>query len=106
MSENYTTIDELLDDFFSGKREGSNGIDNTGNLRINNGVLIHYKTPLLERNGDEYILNTSAYSRTTGVLQNRLRNKIRDHGFKFCEVRGVPKDYSESLIHFVKEKNT
>ena len=93
------TIDELVDEYLAGKQEGINGGRKGGNLKICQNKLIHYNTTLLERVDDGYILNTSMYSRTSGVLQNKLRNKLKENECKYIEVRGIPKDHDGSIAY-------
>ena len=75
------TIDLLLDEFIAGKTSGQNGNGSRkGNLTIREKLLVHYETTMLERTDDGYILNASRYSRTSGVLQNKLREKFKEYG--------------------------
>lgn len=61
------TIQQLIDEFISGKDEGITGTKtNPGNLKIVNGQLIHYQTPIAERVGDRFLINLTRYS-----IQNR-----------------------------------
>ena len=53
---------------------------------------------MLERTDDGYILNASRYSRTSGVLQNKLREKFKEYGLG--KVKKVPRDYSGTSINF------
>lgn len=92
------TIDVLIDEFLKGATEGVNG---TGKLKIEGNKLIHYETVLLEKFDETYILNYSRYSRTTGVLQNKLKDKIKNYEYKL--VTKIPRGYSGSLSDKLEE---
>lgn len=42
---------------------------NAGNRHVLNNQYLHYKTPILERYEDKYILNQTRYSIVTGQIQ-------------------------------------
>lgn len=92
------TIDVLIDEFLKGAKEGTNV---SGNLKIEGNKLIHYETVLLERCEGYYILNYSRYSMTTGVLQNKLRERLKSLTYK--TVTKIPRGYSGSLIENIEK---
>lgn len=93
------TIDVLIDEFISGKTEGSNV---SGKLKISGDKLIHYETVILERYNDSFILNYSRYSMTTGVLQNKIRDKIKD--YNYFTLTKVPRGFLGSLVEELERK--
>lgn len=90
------TIDELIDGFLHGMTDGINGKNKyTGNVKIINDKLFHYETVLLQRKPNYYILNYSRYSRTTGVLQNKIKDKLVNFDYKI--VTKIPRGYNGDL---------
>lgn len=97
------TIKALIDLFLSGARDGSNGTKTMpGNLKIHGNYLIHYNTVIAERLPyGKYIVNLSQYSIQTGSVQKQLKQALQDQ--KYTIVKKVPRDYSGSLIPFIKK---
>lgn len=96
------TIDELINDFLQGKTSGTNGSEKKpGNIKIVDDKLLHYETALLQRKSDYYVLNYSRYSRTTGVLQNKLKEKIKNYEYKV--VTKIPRGYCDDLENYKGE---
>lgn len=90
---------QVVQSFIEGVVEGQSA--GQGNLRIKGDVLIHYSTPILERNGESYVLNFTRYSIVTGRLQKQIQEMISED--KITEVFRVPEGYKESLKDFIKE---
>ena len=72
-----------------------------GNGHVRNNQYIHYSTPILERDGDKYILNQTRYSIITGQIQKRMKAAIPAE--KLIIVGKVEQDYKGSLKDFIKE---
>ena len=73
-----------------------------GNGHVRNNQYIHYRTPILERYDDKYILNQTRYSIVTGQIQKRMRNAIPED--KIIIVKGVSEGYKGSLKDFIKNR--
>lgn len=93
------TFKDVILDFVDGKTEGTSS--GQGNLKIKGDVLIHYKTPILERCDDKYILNYSRYSIVTGRLQKQIKELISED--MLIQITKVPEGYKGSLQDFIKE---
>lgn len=90
---------DIIMDFLNGATEGvSSG---QGNLRIKGNVLVHYTTPILERNGDNYILNFTRYSIVTGRLQKQIKEILDEE--KIIQVTRIPEGYKGSLKDFIND---
>ncbi len=91
------TFKDIAEQFLNGAVDGvSSG---QGNLKIRGDVLVHYFTPILERNEDKYILNMTRYSLVTGRLQKQLTEMIPKE--KLIIVKRVPEGYKNSLKDFI-----
>ncbi len=96
---------ELTNQFFEGETAGRSGSPkNPGNLSISGDQLIHYATPILQRQQECYILNVSRYSLVTGQLQKRIREKLETEQLPYIMVKRVPEGYKGSLVDFVEKE--
>ena len=94
------TCEKVIKNFISGIKEGEDGsISSTKTVRIKGNQLIHYSTPIIERDSDGFILNISRYSLATGQLQKKMKLMLPD-GYR--TVRMVPHDYEKSLKDFLE----
>lgn len=91
------TFIELSKMFLDGATEGRSAGE--GNLKIKGDLLIHYRTPIVERDWEKYILNMTRYSIVTGRLQKQLMELIPED--KIIIVTGVPEGCTESLRNFI-----
>ena len=87
---------ELLRQFLEENLEEGNA----GNGHVKNNQYIHFRTPILERYGDKYILNQTRYSLVTGRIQKRIQEAIPLE--KIIFVRRVPENYKGSLSDFIE----
>lgn len=62
--------------------------------------MIHYNTPIAERYGDMFILNTTRYSLQTGQLQKKIKANIPEE--KRIDVKRVPSDTTVSLKDYIE----
>lgn len=96
------TFQQLIDSFIDGASVGASGTKNSpGNLRIIGDQLYHYSTPIAERYGDKFILNTTRYSLQTGQVQKKLKETIPAE--KRVDVKRVPADTMKSLSTFLQD---
>lgn len=57
------TFQQVIDLFVNGTTKGYSGAKtNQGNLKIKGDQFIYYNTPIAERYGDMFLLNTTQYS--------------------------------------------
>ena len=71
------TCGKVIENFISGVKEGDEGsVSSTNTMRIKDNQLIHYSTPIIERDEDGFILNISRYSLATGQLQKRMKEML------------------------------
>ena len=95
------TCGEVIDNFIAGVKEGDDGsVSSTKTVRIKGNQLIHYSTPIIERDEEGFILNISRYSLATGQLQKRMKEMLPE-GYR--TVKRVPQDYENSLKDFLEE---
>ena len=95
------TCGEVIENFIAGVKEGDDGsVSSTKTVRIKGNQLIHYSTPIIERDEDGFILNISRYSLATGQLQKRMKEMLPE-GYR--TVKRVPQDYENSLKDFLEE---
>ena len=95
------TCGKVIENFIAGVKEGDDGsISSMNTVKIRGNQLIHYSTPIVERDGDSFILNISRYSLATGQLQKRIKEMLPE-GYR--TVKKVPQDYKNSLKDFVEE---
>lgn len=73
-----------------------------GEARIIGNQFYHFDTPIIERKGSSYILNTSKYSDQTRMLLKKIRDVLQ--GKDFIEVNKVSLGYKGSLGDFIEEK--
>lgn len=89
------TCGKVIEYFISGIKEGEVGsVSSTKTVIIKGNQLIHYSTPIIERDKE----NVSRYSLATGQLQKRIK-KMLPEGYR--TVKRVPQDYSNSLKDFL-----
>lgn len=93
------TFKDMIDAFLSGEIEG---VSATGTLKIRGDQLVHYNTPIMERDGERFIINTSRYSLATGQLQKQIRIMIPEE--LQITVKRVPADYVGSLKDFLENR--
>ncbi|SCJ65748.1 Uncharacterised protein [uncultured Ruminococcus sp.] len=95
------TFQQVINLFVDGATEGYSGTKtNQGNLKIKGEQLIHYNTPIAERYGDMFILNTTRYSLQTGQLQKKIKATIPEE--KRIDVKRVPSDTTVSLKDYIE----
>lgn len=94
---NTTTFKELIANFLEGSTEGNSA---TGTLKIRGDQLIHYYTPIMERDNDKMIINVSRYSLVTGRLQKQIL-EIVPEDIRVI-VKRVPENYKGSLKDFIR----
>ena len=95
------TCGKVIENFIAGVKEDDDGsVSSTNTVRIKGNQLIHYSTPIIERDGDGFILNVSRYSLATGQLQKRIKEMLSED---YRTVSKVPRDYEYSLKDFLKE---
>jgi hypothetical protein len=95
------TCGEVIENFIAGVKEGDDGsVSSTKTVRIKGNQLIHYSTPIIERDEEGFILNISRYSLATGQLQKRMKEMLPE-GYR--TVKRVPQDYENSLKDFLEE---
>jgi hypothetical protein len=93
---------DIINEFVEGAVDGVSGNkSNPGNLKIKENQMIHFNTPILERNELGYIINMTRYSIQTGRLQ-KLINELITEDLLIVVLR-VPMDYKGSLSDFIKE---
>lgn len=89
----------IIDLFLAGETSGRAGSKSSpGNLGIQGNQLFHYNTPIMERCGEEMIVNLSQYSIQTGRVQKMIKETLGEQYYKV--VRRVPRDYKGSLSDF------
>ena len=94
------TCTKVIENFISGVNEGEAGsISSTNTVRIKGNQLIHYSTPIMERDDNGFILNISRYSLATGQLQKQMREMLPE-GYRI--VKRVRQDYEGSLKDFLE----
>ncbi len=94
------TCGKVIENFIAGMKEGDDGsVSSSKTVRIKGNQLIHYWTPIIERDMDGFILNASRYSLATGQLQKRIKDMLPG-GFRI--VRKVPQGYMNSLKDFLE----
>ena len=95
------TCGEVIENYIAGVKEGDDGsVSSTKTVRIKGNQLIHYSTPIIERDEEGFILNISRYSLATGQLQKRMKEMLPE-GYR--TVKRVPQDYENSLKDFLEE---
>lgn len=95
------TCGNVIENFIAGIKEGESGsVSSTKTVRIKGEQLIHYSTPIIERDEDGFILNISRYSLATGQLQKRMKEMLPE-GYR--TVKRVPQDYDGSLKDFLEQ---
>jgi len=95
------TCGNVIENFIAGIKEGESGsVSSTKTVRIKGDQLIHYSTPIIERDEDGFILNISRYSLATGQLQKRMKEMLPE-GYR--TVKRVPQDYDGSLKDFLEQ---
>lgn len=96
------TMKDIIIDFVAGAESGISGSkNNPGNLKIKGHQVIHFNTPILERDSEKYILNMTRYSIQTGRLQKLIKEILGQE--KIITVLRVPMDYRGSLVDFIIE---
>lgn len=96
-----TTCGDVIENFIAGIKQGEDGsVSSTKTVRIKGDQLIHYSTPIIERDEDGFILNISRYSLATGQLQKRMKEMLPE-GYR--TVKRVPQDYDGSLKDFLEQ---
>ena len=99
----YKNSSELIEAFIDGETEGFAGSNlASSNLKIKGDFVVHFFTNILERNGNEFILNKSGYSRQTRLLQELIEKKLV--GKTLSIVLGVPMDYRGPLSVYVRKE--
>ena len=94
------TCGKVIENFIAGVKEGDDGsVSTTKTVRIKGNQLIHYSTPIIERDEEGFILNISRYSLATGQLQKRMKEMLPE-GYRI--VKRVPQDYENSLKEFLE----
>ena len=93
------TFKDVIDAFLSGEIEG---VSATGTLKIRGDQLVHYNTPIMERDGERFIINASRYSLATGQLQKQIKNIIPEE--LQVIVKRIPADYNGSLKDFSESR--
>lgn len=94
-----TTCGKVIENFITGVKENEEGsISSTNTVRIKGNQLIHYSTPIIERDDEGFILNISRYSLATGQLQKRIKEMLPE-GYRI--VRRVPQGYKGSITDFI-----
>lgn len=84
------TCGKVIENFIAGVKEGEDGsVSSTKTVRIKGNQLIHYSTPIIERDEDGFILNISRYSLATGQLQKRMKEMLPE---SYRTVKKVPQD--------------
>lgn len=91
------TFKDMVVAFLNGEREGQSS--GQGNLKIMGDTLVHYSTPILERQNGKYILNNTRYSIVTGRLQKQIKEIVAPE--LLIEARRVPEGYKGSLKDFI-----
>lgn len=95
------TCGKVIENFIAGVKEGEDGsVSSTKTVRIKGNQLIHYSTPIIERDEDGFILNISRYSLATGQLQKRMKEMLPE---SYRTVKKVPQDYENSLKDFLEK---
>lgn len=95
------TCRNVIENFIVGIKEGESGsVSSTKTVRIKGNQLIHYSTPIIERDEDGFILNITRYSLATGQLQKRMKEMLPE-GYR--TVKRVPQDYYGSLKDFLEQ---
>lgn len=90
------TIQQLIEQFIDGRDEGITGTrSNPGNLKIVNGQLIHYQTPIAERIGERFLINLTRYSIQTGTVQKKLKEMLSLDRYDI--IMRVPREYKGRL---------
>ena len=93
------TSKDIIAEFIKGATDGISGSNsNPGNLKIRGDQIIHYSTPILEREGEKYILNMTRYSVPTGRVQKCIQEALESSSYRM--VLRVPRDYKGSLKDF------
>lgn len=93
---------DIINEFINGAVEGISGSkSNPGNLKIRGNQVIHFNTPILERNKKRYVLNMTRYSIQTGRLQKLIMELLMED--QYDVVLRVPMDSKQSLLDFIKE---
>lgn len=93
------TCEKVVENFIAGLKEGEVGsVSSTKTVIIKGNQLIHYSTPIIERDEEGFILNVSRYSLATGQLQKKIKEKLPE-GYRL--VKRVPQDYGNSLKDFL-----
>lgn len=96
---NYTFV-QVITNFMSGMSDSEAGaISAKKTLRIQGDQLIHYWTPIAERNDGRIIVNITRYSLATGKLQKQLKELVPQD--KYVTVKGVREGYKGSLTDFL-----
>ena len=95
------TCGKVIENFIAGVKEGGAGsVSSTKTVKIKGDQLIHYSTPIIERDEEGFILNISRYSLATGQLQKRMK-ELLPAGYR--TVRRVPENYNNSLKDFLEK---
>ena len=95
------TCGNVIENFIAGIKEGEGGsVSSTKTVRIKGDQLIHYSTPIIERDEGGFILNITRYSLATGQLQKRMKDMLPE-GYR--TVKRVPRDYYGSLKDFLEQ---
>ena len=89
---------DLINAFHDGAVEGD-----ALSLHIVGNQLIHYNTAILERFGEQYILNYTHYSLATGKVQKMITDAIDDSDLIY--VSCVPSETRRSLVDFLSPKD-
>ena len=93
------TCGKVIENFIAGTKEREEGsISSTKTVRIKGNQLIHYSTPIIERDEGNFILNITRYSLATGQLQKRIKIML-PAGYK--TVKRVAENYKGSLKDFL-----
>ena len=93
------TCEKVIENFIAGVKEGDIGsVSSTNTVRIRGNQLIHYETPIIERDEDGFIFNITRHSLATGQLQKRIKEKLPE-GYRIA--RKVQRGYNGSLKDFM-----
>lgn len=94
------TCTKVAENFIAGVKEGDEGsVSSTNTVKIIGNQLIHYQTPIIERDEEGFIFNITRYSEATGMLQKRIKAFLPD-GYR--TVKRVYRNYNGSLKDFLE----
>lgn len=98
----YKNISELIEAFLSGETSGFSGNSPVlSNTKIVGNQILHFSTPILERE-DVFIFNETKYSIQTDRLQKQIKEKLTNSEISYVSVSNVEMDYKGTLKEFIK----